>query len=49
MEFALLAVAALGLFIGYRVGYAKGVKVNRPAPVSPTTPRPRYDEDLDLR
>lgn len=49
MEFALLAVLALGGFVGYRIGYSRGVKVN--APVGTSTPRPGLipRDDIELR
>jgi hypothetical protein len=49
MEALAIAVplAAFAAFIGYKVGYSKGVKVNAPVPApKPKTP---YDPDRDLR
>jgi hypothetical protein len=42
-----ISLFVFGGFLGYKVGYSKGVKVNAPVPApKPKTP---YDPDRDLR
>lgn len=47
MELALIACVVFGAALGFKLGYSKGVKVNRPV-AEPKQPTP-YDERLDRR
>lgn len=47
MEFALFGTFLFGALVGFKVGYSRGVKVNRP--VGDPAPTPVYDERADKR